>query len=418
MDFSSGGNQGNIAFRHRIHGTDASGFNLSSGTNLSLFLKDNANVGIGTDNPQSTLDISGNQTLKGILSVSNGIFNNSILSINNTIIGANNLSIANGIIDASSLSVFGTTILQSSLSVGNNTFINGTISLSNTIIGSNNLSISNGIIDASSLSVFGTTTLSSTLSVSGNTTISGVLSAYNYLVHNWNSVNLSNPSGSGSIGTDASGVLIKIATLDTSGSAANGGSVYINGTIGSFGGNGSGIISLNISSRTTIYVNGSLFVNNYFTCQARNDFMIYQESDNTFSLYIRCFSSNKFDFIISGNGLGITLIPPNNITTTTPTGTLYKFGGNYSLLGQCLITYNNGNVGIGTTNPAYQLDVSGITRSSNGIYSKFLSNYTDSSVGYLTLTQGSGSVPGYMSFYQANGTRVGYIGWTNNSNYI
>jgi hypothetical protein len=63
--------------------------------------------------------------------------------------------------------------------------------------------------------------------------------------------------------------------------------------------------------------------------------------------------------------------------------------------------YASGNVGVGTTAPAYLLDVS----STSGIRS------TASGSGYAVLQPGSWAATGFVGFYSSATTRLGYVGW-------
>lgn len=75
-----------------------------------------------------------------------------------------------------------------------------------------------------------------------------------------------------------------------------------------------------------------------------------------------------------------------------------------------IIQSNTGYVGIATNSPSDVLDVNGTIRCRAEIYNK------DGTNGFVQMTRGSTTIPGYLAFYKADSTRVGYIGWQYDSN--
>jgi len=142
----------------------------------------------------------------------------------------------------------------------------------------------------------------------------------------------------------------KVATLQDINSGANGTGVNIRGWAGPFGTKMKFecIVSTRGGVNMKAYTSGPIY-------DSATDIMIYQESDNTFSVY---FWNNSYYatwwFEVSANtSYGATLLTPS-ATRTTPTGTLS------TAMSSNLVTVATGtNFGIGTSNPAYKLDVSG-----------------------------------------------------------
>jgi hypothetical protein len=88
------------------------------------------------------------------------------------------------------------------------------------------------------------------------------------------------------------------------------------------------------------------------------DIVVYEENDGTHTAYLKTNNYYKFDILLLGGTVdGFNLIttfpcPEVSGTNVTPTGTLVTD----SLIDECNIVFgSNGNVGIGTTNPSAQL---------------------------------------------------------------
>lgn len=73
----------------------------------------------------------------------------------------------------------------------------------------------------------------------------------------------------------------------------------------------------------------------------------------------------------------------------------------------------SGNVGIGTTNPGYNLDLTG-----SAVSLRVGGGTSAAPLGSVTLNAGSATLPGYVAFLKPDGVRVGYIGWTAQTNYL
>lgn len=171
----------------------------------------------------------------------------------------------------------------------------------------------------------------------------------------------------------------KIATLYDTGNGANGTNVQINGWCGGFGG-------AKMSFHCLVGTRGGVSMKAYTqgTFQTNFDIMLYQEADNTFSLYFyngEYFTSWLFE-INADTTYGATLLTPTG-TKTTPTGTL-----NTKMTSNLVMVASGTNVGIGLSNPSYNLDVNGTTRLQGNIY-KDIPAYDPSYGDYSQFTIGT-----------------------------
>ena len=145
----------------------------------------------------------------------------------------------------------------------------------------------------------------------------------------------------------------KIATLGTTGEAANGGKLRISGTIGGFGEDETTLIDAFVASRGGIKFGGTL--TGYGSDNPSDvDFVVYVESDGTFSVWLKVIRFFLFDFTIMGaqvsnntRTLAVLPCPTTDTSVTTPTGTLQG-----SVVDSCSVVFtDDGNVGIGVTDP-------------------------------------------------------------------
>jgi hypothetical protein len=153
----------------------------------------------------------------------------------------------------------------------------------------------------------------------------------------------------------------KIATLGTTGDGANGGKLRISGTIGGFSQSETTLIDAFVSSRNGISYGGTLHgYGGGDPPTDQVDILVYREANNTFAVWIKLVQYFTFDFTVTGGtitGASRTSVllpcPVTNTSVATPTGTLEG-----SVVSACSIVFTaDGNVGIGTTNPGYKLDV-------------------------------------------------------------
>lgn len=158
---------------------------------------------------------------------------------------------------------------------------------------------------------------------------------------------------------------IKIATTYVNNNAALGQELHINGTCGGFGSNGRTInATIKFRGASVPLVRGMVWAET--TTAPWVDIVVYRESDNSFSIYIKVSGLIVYDLEASGSSFGnpdggILFIEPSAATTgiDTPSGTLV-ISSIYNNLGMNIVgSDTSASVGIGTTNPLTKLHVNG-----------------------------------------------------------
>ena len=299
---------------------------LNTGTTSCITVKPNGNVGIGKTNPLESLDISGNINISGIIT---GLGS-----------GLNNLNISN--INSGTLSViYGGTGLNN-INVGNILIGNGT----NALLQTNNLIWTNNSLG------IGKTNPTNTLDVSGNINSSGIITGMGSGISSINASNVT--SGLLSISNGGTGCTgINTLFFDTVGGILSIKNKAFNPweIIGTNLNYDIGNVGIGITNPTTnLDVSGNI--------KASGDIIGNINATNVVSGIL----SSSY----GGTGctsLNTTYFDTTNGILSLKIGTTSQWTGNGNNL-----YYNTGNIGIGKTNPQFEIDVSGNINFSGSLY--------------------------------------------------
>ena len=178
----------------------------------------------------------------------------------------------------------------------------------------------------------------------------------NYTAYHWNSAQIGSwnyfaPAGSN--------MLYKIATLGATTDGANASLIEIKGVLGGFTSYDASLIDVCIGTRGGLSVVGSLTsptAASNTTISA--DLSMYMESNNYYSLYVKCWGYYKFDLAVKGYGYETTALQP---AVGAITSASYPSGSNvFSSIVPYLQRFSIGsNFGINNSNPQYPIDVLG-----------------------------------------------------------
>jgi hypothetical protein len=201
----------------------------------------------------------------------------------------------------------------------------------------------------------------------------------------------------------------KIATLGTTGDGANGGKLRISGTIGGFGKSDTTLIDAFVSTRAGPSYGGTLHGYGGNDPTGVVDILVYKEANNTFAVWIKLVRYFTFDFTVTGatiTGASRTLVllpcPVTNTSVATPTGTLEG-----SVVSACSIVFTaDGNVGIGTANPASNLHVAGNAYVSSNLTVGTANLHVDTTTGFVGVGTTSPDYKLHVSFDNVNETFI------------
>jgi hypothetical protein len=359
---------------------------LNTGTSSCITIKSNGNIGIGKTNPSVALDVIGNINLSGTITGNGSGLNN----LNATNINSGTLAVVNGGTGLSSINT-------------------GCILIGN---GPNNLVQTNNFIWKDNCLGIGKTNPTTTLDVSGNITTSGIITGSGSGLSSLNATNISSGILSITNGGTGCSTLNSLFFETTDGvlsiknKAFNPWEIignnlnYINGSIAigkiipsstlDVSGNitASGNIVGNINATNIIY--GTLSSTNGGTgCSSINN-TFFDTTGGVLSLKTGAASQwinngNKLYYSTGNVGIGNTnpqfdIDVSGNINFT---GSLYKNGSQYISSQWTTINsdlyFNTGNVAIGKINPSAVLDISGnvLVNGSLSATGDIVANYSD-----------------------------------------
>jgi hypothetical protein len=299
---------------------------LNTGTSSCITIKSNGNIGIGKTNPSVALDVIGNINLSGTITGNGSGLNN----LNATNINSGTLAVVNGGTGLSSINT-------------------GCILIGN---GPNNLVQTNNFIWKDNCLGIGKTNPTTTLDVSGNITASGIITGSGSGLSSLNATNIS--SGTLSIQNGGTGC----STLN---------SLFFETTDGVLSIKNKAFNPWEIIGNNLNYINGSIAIGKIIPSSTLDVSGNITASGNIVG---NINATNIIYGTLSSTNGGTGCSSINNTFFDTTGGVLSLKTGAASqwINNGNKLYYSTGNVGIGNTNPQFDIDVSGNINFTGSLY--------------------------------------------------
>ena len=389
----------NIAQNLIVGSTCSISSNANIGQNLNVVgnttLSSNLIVG-------SSLSVTGNEIVIGnvLISSSLSVSSNTVLGQNLTVIGnttlSGNVRVGSSLTVTADASLGGNVVVGSALSVTGNEYVSQNLSVGGACSISSNISIAQNLIAGGNATVSGSLVIGSSLTISGNEVVGQNLSIGNTCSISNNAYIAQNLIVLGTISNSGTQTTVYGGNQYISGNLIIGSSLSVTGneqifgnlTVGSYA---SILGTASIGPYLLVTGNGSITQNlNVAMTLSANAFLLSQPAGSTYLVQGQggLGSSLNLDWSTYGYLGGYPGFKwqlsevPNNVDSLN----LLQYNSSTASLSSRFFVNATGQIGIGTTSPAFTLDVNGNCRVSTTLY---MNNQTVNQIICLNTTDGS-----------------------------